>query len=55
MVVISDICDYSAAQMGVVGFVHSVEVDTLARGLSDIQFTTLNPAFVHSEFFNKAK
>ena len=52
---ILDICDYSACHAALIGFMKSVEVDTLARGLPEIQFTTLNPTFVRSDFFKETK
>lgn len=50
-----DICDYSACEAASVAYIKSIEVDMLARGVSEIQFTTLNPSFIHSEFFKEAK
>jgi len=52
---VSHICDYSACKSGVIGLMKAIEVDALARGLPEIQFTTLNPTFAHLEFFKNAK
>jgi len=49
------ICEYSAAKSGVNGFMKAIEVDALARGLPEIQFTTLNPTFVQADFFKDSK
>jgi hypothetical protein len=33
----------------------AIEVDALARGIPEIQFTTLNPTFNQAELFKDAK
>jgi len=49
------VCEYSASEFGVIGFMKAVEVDTLARGCPEIQFTTLCPAFTAPDLFKNTK
>ncbi|KAI6192276.1 Protein CBR-DHS-4 [Aphelenchoides bicaudatus] len=39
------ICEYSASKHAVVGYMDSLSIDALARGLHELEFTTLSPGF----------
>jgi len=40
------ICEYSASKFAVLGYMEAVEVDCIAQGVNDLDFTTICPSFI---------
>jgi len=49
------VCEYSASKHAVVGYMDSIAVDALARGLNELEFTTLCPCFIQTKMIADTK